>query len=462
MFNKTIKQLHEELKSGKITVQDLYNYSLNNINESNQEINSLISVFNEKDVSSIELNNVLSGIPYSLKDNINVKGHLTTAASKLLKDNISTYNATIFDLLEDKGAVLVGKDNLDEFANGISTKTSYYNRALNPKYPDYLVGGSSGGSAASVAANYAMFSIGTDTGGSVRLPAAWTGLVGFKPSYGRISRYGVISFSSSLDTPGVIAKCVEDVSVVYDNLVAKDNKDATNIGDDTKTFDKLNQDISNIKVATLKGLDHLNVDKSLKDGVNKVLEILGKEKNDKEIKHLDYLGQIYYAIACVELYSNLNRYDGIRYGKNSNGLNWIDTIKETRKMFSTEVKKRVIVGASLVSTDENKEIFEKTKKMRRELIDSVDQILEENDVLIIPTTASTAPHVEEEISPELLMLTDQFTIISSMSGTPAISINVGYDENNLPVGIQLISKAYSEAKLLNIAYQIEKKLKESN
>lgn len=460
MLEKSIKQLHEMLKNKEITPSDLYNEAKANIDSKNGEINAILTEIDNNNLNDIEINNVLSGVPFTLKDNINVENYKTTASSQILKDYVSNYNAKVTDLLLNTNATLMGKDNMDEFANGISTKSSYFGPSINPLWKDRLVGGSSGGSAASVAAGFAKFSIGTETGGSVRLPAAWNDLVGFKPTYGAISRYGIISFASSLDTVGIMSNSVEDVAYVFDELNKKDDRDFTNIENDVVTATNIDNDISNVKFAMLEGVDQMGIDQEIKDALAKTKEIFNIN-NEVSIKHADHAADIYYSIACVELFSNLNRFDGIRYGIDSDvkDLSWSEVIKNTRSKFSLEVKKRIIVGGLLVNSDENKELLKRSKVMRQEMFNDLETIFESNDIVVLPTTATLPPLVDEEITPERLALTDKFTIISSLCGNPAISIPAGYSKDGLPVAIQLIAKQFNDDLLLNVANHVYKQLK---
>lgn len=460
MLEKSILELNKLLKEKKIKPSDLYEKSRQNILKTNKDLNILLTeVEHDKSIDNIKIDNILAGIPYTLKDNINTKNIKTTAASKILANFIPNYNAHLYDILIKNNAILMGKDNMDEFANGISTKSSYFGTTINPSWPDRLVGGSSGGSAASIAANYAKFSIGTETGGSVRLPAAWNNIVGFKPTYGSISRYGVISFASSLDTVGIMAKTVEDVSCVFDTLNEKDSRDFTSVINQQNTLESLNSDISNIKVGVLDNYENMNIDVDIKNAITDVIKFF-TNVNKINIKHIEKTPDIYYAIACVELFSNLNRYDGIRYNnENLENLTWDEKILKTRNDFSLEVKKRICVGAILLNSDENKNLLKRAKIMRRELCNSLEEIFKSNDVVILPLTATLPPKTEEEITPEMLALTDQFTIVSSLGGNPAISIPVGLNKDNLPVAIQIISKKFDDGLLLNVANQIMKKLK---
>lgn len=460
MLNKSIKELHDLLKSGEITPEDLYNESRKNIESKEEKLNILVSEIKKDNFEDITIDNPLSGIPFTLKDNINVKGYKTTASSKVLENYVSNYDATVFKKLNSANAILVGKDNMDEFANGISTKSSYFGATINPNWPKHLVGGSSGGSAASVAAGYAKFSIGTETGGSVRLPAAWNNIVGFKPTYGLISRYGVVSFASSLDTLGIMAKTVEDVSYVFDNIAGFDENDMTNLDLVMNSSEKLNDSIDHIKVGNFANYKNLDIAEEFKDAMTDVIELFGNSKN-VEIKHVNYSADIYYGVACVELFSNLNRFDGIRYSKDEslNGLAWNEVIKGTREKFSQEVKKRILVGGLLVNSDENKELLRKAKIMRHEMFNSVEKIFDDVDIVILPVTATLPPKVDEKITPERLSLTDQFTIISSLCGNPAISLPVGLNKDGLPIAVQLMAKAGNDELLLNVSHQIMKKIK---
>lgn len=463
MLKKSIRELNQLLKSKEFTAKQLYDEARANIVDTNKDLNILISeVEHDQSLNDIEIDNALAGIPYSLKDNISTKGIKTTAASQILQNYVPNYNAFIYELLQNANATLMGKDNMDEFANGISTKSSFFGPAINPTWPQHLVGGSSGGSAAAVAANYVKFSIGTETGGSVRLPAAWNDIVGFKPTYGLISRYGVISFASSLDTLGIMAKTVEDVSYVFDALNKKDEKDFTNIKNEIKSIDKLEDSIDNVKFGVLNNYENLGIDQDVKDAVSKVKNLFNDVKN-VDIKHSSETADIYYAVACVELFSNLNRLDGIRYAQDqTKDLNWQDTIKNTRNKFSLEVKKRISVGALLLNNDENKELLKRAKIMRREMKNSLELAFSKNDIIILPLTATLPPKTDEEITPEVLALTDQFTIISSLCGNPAISIPVGYGKDGLPIAVQLIAKSFDDGLLLNVANQIMNKLNGGN
>lgn len=459
MLEKSIKELHELLKNKQITPFDLYEEAAKNIALTNKDLNILLTTLkHDQKLNEIEINNVLAAIPYTLKDNINTKNIQTTAASKILDKHIPNYDANVYRLLQNVNATLMGKDNMDEFANGISTKSSYFGPTINPSWPNHLVGGSSGGSAAAIAANYAKFSIGTETGGSVRLPAAWNNIVGFKPTYGLISRYGVISFASSLDTLGIMAKTVEDISVVFDELNCKDERDLTSVDYPLNTQKTLNNDISKVKFGVLKDYQNLNINEDIKKAITKTVSLL-QNVNEVSIKHSSETADIYYAIACVELFSNLQRFDGIRYSNQENkNKTWQEVITQTRNDFSLEVKKRICVGALMVNNDQNKELLKRAKIMRREMKNSLDKLFETNDIIIMPLTATLPPKLDEEITPEVLALTDQFTIISSLCGNPAISIPCGLNDQGLPVAIQLIAKNFNDDLLLNVAHILSQQI----
>lgn len=398
-------------------------------------------------------------IPFLVKDNIQVLGTKNTCGSKILENYNSTYTATAVQKLLNAGFTVVGKANLDEFAMGGSNENSAFGPVRNPWDLERIPGGSSGGSAAAVAAKIVPFALGSDTGGSVRQPASFCGIVGYKPTYGAISRYGVAAFASSLDQIGVLANNVENAAIVGETMSGKDEKDSTSLDIKWDLTSQLNNKLEKLKVAVPKEVFELNgIDEEV---LNKFKENIGTlRKNGVEIEevnipHLKYTVSIYYIIAPSEASSNLSRYDGIRYGLRDEKESLKETYMQTRdEGFGLEVKRRIFMGAFTLSSAYYDAYFAKASKIRNLLYKDFEKVFEEYDVVLTPTTPTLPPKIGELKSPLQYYLMDLFTIPANMIGAPAISIPSG-KINNLPFGIHLISKPLEDAKLLRIAKQFE-------
>lgn len=404
------------------------------------------------------------GIPFLVKDNILVKGTKTTNSSKILENYISPYTATAVKKLLEAGFSLIGKTNMDEFAMGNTNENSYFGPVRNPHDIDRVSGGSSGGSAAAISAGYVPFALGTDTGGSVRQPASFCGVVGFKPSYGMISRYGVTSFASSLDQIGVLANSVKDVALVVETMKGKDDNDSTTLNHTVDLTSHLEVDLSKIKVCIPKIVYDTGLDLSIKNNFYEAVNFL-KQKGAKieiiDIPELEYVVAVYYIIAPSEASSNLAKFDGVRYGLRNSSIGLSDMYRTTREIgFGIEVKRRIIMGTFNLSSEYYDKYYSKALKVRNVISRKLYDILDEYNVIMTPTSPSIPPYLGEKLSPLEYYLMDIFTIPANLAGLPAISIPFGLTKG-LPFGIQLMGRQMKDEELLGISSTIlESKKKE--
>ena len=404
----------------------------------------------------------LAGLPVAVKDNICVKGEETTCASKILAGFKPPYNATLTGKLDDAGAVIVGKTNLDEFAMGGSTENSGVYPTHNPWNTEHVPGGSSGGSAVAVAAREAITSIGSDTGGSIRQPASFCGVTGMKPTYGRVSRYGLVAFASSLDQIGPFGKSVEDVALMLNAIAGYDKRDSTSVNELVPNYNAcLDNDLNNLKIGVPiqyfdKGLDH-----EVKAAVEKAMETLhklGAHLIEVNMPHTEYAIATYYILATAEASSNLARYDGVKYGhRTEQQSSLIDMYRRTRdEGFGDEVKRRILLGTYVLSSGYYDAYYLKAQKVRTLVKQDFDHAFEKVDCLITPTAPSTAYRIGENIDDPLRMyLMDIFTISANLAGIPGLSVPCGFDSKGLPIGFQLLGKVFGEEMILRIghAYQ---------
>ena len=471
-----IKQIQRLFETKEISCVELTRKYLDNIEKSNKIINAYVNVTVEEALKTAKtvddrIKNgeklmPLEGIPMSLKDNISTKGIETTCCSKILKGYYPIFDATVWEILKNQNSVLLGKTNMDEFAMGSSCETSLFGGVLNPINTDYVAGGSSGGAAASVAANLAAFGIGSDTGGSIRQPASFCGLVGFKPTYGTVSRYGVVAYASSLDQVGPITDSVEDTAIVYDALSIYDPKDSTSLGSKISAYDKLNTSIKGLKIGIAKeffeGIKE-DIKESIEEAI-KVYEELGAEIVQFEMPKLHTILPVYFIIACAEASSNLGRYDGIRYGYKTNSYKDInDMICKTRSEgFGKEVKRRIMLGTYVLSSGCYDAYYKKAQNLRGSIIQDFKEIFKKCDVIITPSVPTTAFKKGEALrDPIETYMMDICTIPVNIAGLPAISIPCGFDKNKMPIGMQIIGNSFEDYKVLNAAYQYEKTKKTS-
>ncbi|MBI5418077.1 Asp-tRNA(Asn)/Glu-tRNA(Gln) amidotransferase subunit GatA [Candidatus Poribacteria bacterium] len=468
----TAHALNDLLKKKEITCTQITQEVLANIEKNDKEINAYITVLGEsalnqakevdKKINSGKEIGKLAGIPIAIKDNMNIDGVRTTCGSKILSNYISPYDATVISKLKAEDAILIGKPNMDEFAMGSSTETSYFGITRNPCDKQRIPGGSSGGSAAAVAANEAIMALGSDTGGSIRQPASLCGVVGLKPTYGLVSRYGLIAFASSLDQIGPITKDVTDCAIILKAIAGKDPKDSTSLEVTIPDYETLlKQDIKGLKIGIIEenfgqGIDE-EVKKKILTSIEKFKE-LGAAIYNISLPHTEYAVADYYIIATAEASSNLARFDGVRYGfRAQESENLIDMYQKTRSQgFGTEVKRRIMLGTYVLSSGYYDAYYLKAQKVRTLIKQDFDKAFEKVDIIITPTSPTPAFKIGEKMNDPLQMyLSDIFTISANLTGIPGISIKCGTTSSNLPIGLQLLGKHFDEITLLRAAYQFE-------
>lgn len=466
-------ELAAAIQKGETTALEAMQAVLTQIEEKDMQMNAYITVDKEnalkkaqevqKRIEAGELTGSLAGVPFAVKDNICTEGMLTTCGSKILSGFRPPYSAQAVTQLENAGAVIIGKTNMDEFAMGSTTETSAYGATKNPKNLNHVSGGSSGGSAAAVALDECFFAIGSDTGGSVRQPAAYCGVVGLKPTYGTVSRYGLAAYGSSLEQIGPITKNVADCAAVLEILATHDEKDATSVKrQDTDFTLALTEDVSGMKIGLPKDYFGEGLDKEVKDAVlaaAKKLENMGAMVETFDLGLTEYAVPTYYTIASAEASSNLERYDGVKYGyraKNVEDLH--DMYKRTRaEGFGAEVKRRIMLGAFVLSAGYYDAYYLKALRVRAMIKEAFDKAFEKYDLILGPTTPSTAPKLGESLCDTMKMyLGDIYTISANLTGIPAISIPCGKGANGLPIGMQLMADSFKEKKLIQAAYTYER------
>lgn len=452
----TLRELIDKVENGELTKKEIFKAYNEKIKEMDDKVKAYLSVENE----------IKDAFPIAIKDNINVMGTYTTAASKFLENYKSPYNAEVIEKLEKAGFKSNGKVNMDEFAFGTSTEYSALKETSNPVDYSKVPGGSSGGSAAAVAANMAPVALGTDTGGSVRQPANYCGVVGFKPSYGMISRYGVISFGSSLDQVGIVSKDVYDSALMLNILQGTDGKDTTAIKKMNIDFTKnINNDLKGKKIAVidnfLKDIMQEEVKETIENTINALREE-GAEADRIEFKYGKEAISVYHIISSAEASSNLSRMDGIRYGVRSENSNTLEDLYVNTRTegIGREAKRRIMLGTYVLSAGFYDAYYKKALKVRELIIRSMNEIFEKYDAILMPVTVKTAPkkgYVES--NKEETFYSDIYTCLANITGTPAISIPVGKDNDGMPIGMQFITNRYEDEKLLNISNVVLNKMK---
>ncbi|MEG2295934.1 MAG: Asp-tRNA(Asn)/Glu-tRNA(Gln) amidotransferase subunit GatA [Oscillospiraceae bacterium] len=404
----------------------------------------------------------LAGIPIAIKDNICTKDILTTCCSKMLADFIPPYNATVIEKLQQCDFIMPGKLNMDEFAMGSSTETSYFKKTKNPHNIEYIPGGSSGGSATSVASGQAVLSLGSDTGGSVRQPASLCGVVGLKPTYGTISRYGLVAFASSLDQIGPIGRSVSDVAMLYSAICGQDKFDATTIAKSYPNFYKeLKPEVKGIKIGIPEEYFANGVNGEVKQAVMNAVNEL--EKNGAiltkvSLPSTNYALNAYYVISSAEASSNLARFDGVKYGYRSPNANTLAELYENTRSegFGDEVKRRIMLGTFVLSSEHFDDCYRKARMVQQQILDEFNQVFTQCDIVITPTTPTTAFKIGENINDPLTMYaSDICTVTANIAGIPALSIPCGIDNKGLPIGMQLIGPKFSVGNLVNLASDYE-------
>lgn len=472
LFEQPAHVLHDMLVNKEITSLELTQAVLARIDEVEGDVQAYLTITCEEALAQAKAVDekiakgeeiaFLEGIPGAIKDNICTKGIKTTCASKILQKFVPPYDATVMQKLEAQNPVVLGKTNLDEFAMGGSTENSAYHPTCNPWNTDCVPGGSSGGSAAAVAAGTAVWALGSDTGGSIRQPASFCGVVGMKPTYGRVSRYGLVAYASSLDQIGPITKDVTDCAHILNIIAGRDEMDSTSLDVQVPDFTKaLVQDVKGLKIGLpkeyfVKGMDP-EVEAAVKNGV-KELEKLGAEVVEISLPNTDYAISTYYLIAPAEAATNLARYDGVSYGERAeDAADLVEMMTKTRTQYlGEEVKRRIMIGNYALSAGYYDAYYLKALKVRRLVKEDYDKAFKDVDVIICPAAPSVAYKIGEKIANPLEMyLQDACTVPLNLAGLPGISVPCGYNKDKMPIGMQIIGKALDEETILRVAYTYE-------
>ncbi len=465
----TISEVRALLDEKKMSCTELTEDIIKKIKEKDKELNAYCLVTErtackaakeaDERIAKGEKLGVLDGIPMSVKDNICTKGIETTCCSDILRGWKPPYSASVWEILRNSGAVMLGKANMDEFAMGSSCETSCYAVTGNPYDLKSVAGGSSGGSAAGVAAELAVYSLGSDTGGSIRLPASHCGVVGLKPTYGSISRFGLISFAPSFDQIGPITVNAQDCALVFDALNKQDRMDETSFANNRKpVFPLLDGNIKDLKIGIAPELFD-GAEEEVVKAVNETIDVLrkaGAETVTVSLPYIEYATQVYCVIGSAQASCNLSRFDGVRVGSRENGESVSEIITRTRdKGFGEEVKRRIMMGTMVLSADGRAQYYEKAQKVRAAISASINWALTECDIIISPVSTQTAKKINSNDDFINEYITDRYLVGANLAGVPALSMPCGFDKNGLPIGAQIIGRKYCEAEMLNCAYAFE-------
>lgn len=473
LYSLTVSEIARKIKEKEITIKEVLDSVYNRIENVEEKVSAYVTLTKEQAYNRAtklqeRLDNgedigIMGGVPIAIKDNICTNGIKTTCSSKMLENFVPFYDATVIEKLEDAGAIIIGKTNMDEFAMGSSTENSAIKKTKNPWDLERVPGGSSGGSAAAVACDIAPCALGTDTGGSIRQPASFCNVVGLKPTYGLVSRYGIVAYASSLDQVGPLTKSVEDAAILLNVIAGKDEKDTTSADIPKKDYLKsIKDDIKGKKIGVPTEFisDGINEDvkKAYEENLNTLKE-LGAEIIEIKLDYAKYSLPTYYIIATAEASSNLGRYDGIRYGHRAKDFSSLDElyVKSRTEGLGDEVKRRIMLGTYVLSSGYYDAYYKRGQKVRTLIIDDFKKAFEKCDVIAIPTTPNTSFKFGEKTSNPLEMyLEDIYTVPVNIAGLPGISVPGGFDKNGMPIGMQFISKAFDEENLLQVAYTFEK------
>ena len=470
----TVHELQEKLKNKELTIKEITKAYIDRINEKEKDVEAFVTLLTdeaEKKAEEIqnkleEADNDLAGIPIGIKDNICTKGIKTTCSSKMLENFVSPYDATVMEKINEKNMINLGKLNMDEFAMGGSTEYSYFKKTKNPWNLKRVPGGSSGGSAAAVAADMVPWALGSDTGGSIRQPASFCGVVGLKPTYGLISRYGLVAFASSLDQIGPITKDVRDAAILLNVIAGHDEKDSTSVNIEKKDYTKcLKNNVKGLKIGVPKeffaeGINE-EVKKTLEESIERYKK-LGAQIEEFSLDVAKYSLASYYIIACAEASSNLGRFDGIRYTYRTKEFkNLRELYKKSRSEgFGAEVKRRIILGTYVLSSGYYDAYYKKAQKVRTLVMNQFNKAFEKYDVILTPTSPTVSFEIGSKSNNPLEMyLADICTVSVNIAGLPGISIPVGVDKEGMPIGMQLIGNKFCEETILNAAYTFEQDYK---
>ena len=472
----TVHELMEKLEKKELTSYEITKAYTDRIAEKEKDVQAFVTTLEEdalekakemdKKIENGEIKSKLAGIPIGIKDNICTKGVRTTCSSRMLENFISPYDATVMEKINEEKLINLGKLNMDEFAMGGSTEHSYFHVTRNPWNLNKVPGGSSGGSAAAVAAGMVPWALGTDTGGSIREPASFCGVVGLKPTYGLVSRYGVVAFASSLDQVGPITKDVRDCAMLLNIISGHDNMDTTSVDKPKVDYTKaLKNDVKGLKIAVPKEFfgEGINaeVKEKLEEAINTYKE-LGAEVSEVSLDIAEYALASYYIIACAEASSNLGRFDGVRYGHRAKEYKTIKELYRNSRTegFGPEVKRRIILGTYVLSSGYYDAYYKKAQQVRTLVMNEFKKVFDNYDVILTPTAPTVAFDINSKINDPLSMyLADICTVSVNIAGLPGISIPCGVDSEGMPIGMQLIGDRFAEETLLNTAYTFEQKVK---
>ena len=472
LLNLTAVELGKKIKAKEVTVLEATQAVLDQVEKMEDSINSYVTIDKEgalkrakevqEKIDNGELTGPLAGVPVAIKDNMCTEGMLTTCSSKILENFYPTYTAEAVLNLEKAGAVIIGKTNMDEFAMGCTTETSAYGVTRNPWNTEHVPGGSSGGSCTAVAANECFFALGSDTGGSIRQPSSFCGVTGIKPTYGTVSRYGLIAYGSSLDQIGPVAKDVTDCATILETIASYDKKDSTSVSREDYDFTAaLVDDVKGMKIGIPKGYFGEGLDTEVKDAVlaaAKELEKKGAIIEEFDLELVDYAIPAYYVIAAAEASSNLSRFDGVKYGYRAEEYEGLHSMyKKTRSEgFGPEVKRRIMLGSFVLSSGYYDAYYLKALRTKALIKQEFDKAFEKYDVILGPAAPTTAPKIGESLSDPIKMyLGDIYTISVNLAGLPGISVPCGTDSKGLPIGLQLIGDCFKEKNIIRAAYAFE-------
>ena len=472
LLDYTATQLAEKIKNHEVSVLDAVNAVLEQIDSKEDTYNCYVTVDREgalkkaeevqKKIDSGELTGPLAGVPVAIKDNMCTEGLLTTCSSKILGNFVPTYTSEAVINLEKAGAVIIGKTNMDEFAMGSTTETSAYGPTKNPRNPEHVPGGSSGGSAAAVAANECFYALGSDTGGSIRQPAGYCGVVGMKPTYSTVSRYGLIAYGSSLDQIGPLCKDVKDCATILETIASYDPKDSTSVKrDDTDFTSALVDDVKGMKIGIPRDYLGEGLDSEVKDAILKAADVLkskGAIVEEFDLGLVEYAIPAYYTIAAAEASSNLERFDGIKYGYRTEEYTDLHNMyKKTRSEgFGPEVKRRIMLGSFVLSSGYYDAYYLKALRVKALIKKAFDDAFAKYDVILGPVAPTTAPKLGESLADPIKMyLGDIYTISINLAGLPGICLPCGVDSKGLPIGLQLIGDCFKEKNIIQTAYAYE-------
>lgn len=476
IIDLTVHELQEKLKSKEITIEEVIKAYADRIKEKEGDVQAFVTTLEDeaveqaksiqKDIEDGKVTGNFAGIPIGIKDNMCTKGVKTTCSSKMLENFVAPYDATVVERLNDEHLINLGKLNMDEFAMGASTEYSAFKKTRNPWNLNTVPGGSSGGSAAAVAAKMVPWALGSDTGGSIRQPAAFCGVVGLKPTYGLVSRYGLVAFASSLDQIGPITKDVRDSAMLLNLIAGHDERDTTSENMPKKDYTKaLKNDVKGLKIGIPKQYYGEGINPEVKAKLEEAIETykkLGAEVEEFSLDIADYALATYYIIACAEASSNLGRFDGIRYGyRTENYENLKDIYKNSRSEgFGSEVKRRIILGTYVLSSGYYDAYYKKAQQVRTLVKKEFDEAFKKYDVLLTPASPTVAFGIGTKSNNPLEMyLADICTVPVNIAGLPGISLPCGVDKNGMPIGMQLIGNRFEEEKILNAAYTFEQEIK---